>query len=329
MKKSLNKRSYTLLAGLVLVLIGCDSRLSSPTNRDHVGTTIWSQQKVETIGKEEKVIQFGMGPWHTAKETSLYMKPLLHYLEEKTGYRFVLNISENYDELVSNFQDQHIDIANLSASLYDQLLRESPNSSEYIATVTAQVGDKMTGHYRGIIFSHTDGKVRRLNDLKGKPFAFVDQGSSSGFKYPLAKLIEAGLEPERDFGEIFYVGNHDAVALAVAKQQVAGGAIWDLTLTNAEKLHGKVFRYLAETNPIPREAWIAQTSLPKELVQTIQEALTVLTSETRLNSGDRVFTQDAPFSGFVIKSEQFYRVVGETSSLVDNYLLKYPAHTKT
>ena len=171
-----------------------------------------------------------------------------------------MNISENYDEHCIQLSGPTHRHRQSLASLYDQLLRESPNTSEYIATVTAQVGDKMTGHYRGIIFSHTDGKVRRLNDLKGKPFAFVDQGSSSGFKYPLAKLIEAGLEPERDFGEIFYVGNHDAVALAVAKQQVAGGAIWDLTLTNAEKLHGKVFRYLAETNPIPREAWIAQTS---------------------------------------------------------------------
>ena len=60
MKKSLTTVIY-FLAGLVLVLIGCDSQPST-ANRDIVGTTVWSQQKVETIAKEEKVIQFRRDP---------------------------------------------------------------------------------------------------------------------------------------------------------------------------------------------------------------------------------------------------------------------------
>ncbi len=323
MTKSTLKRPYCIGILLILTLTHCKAPQASQPEQIS-GTVIWTEQTGKTLDPNQKTIQFGMGPWYTTEETNYYMRPLLNYLEEQTGYRFILNIAENYEELVANFRNKHIDVADLSASLYDQLLREAPGSSQYIGTMTAEVGGKMTSHYKGIIFSHKDSSATSLNKLKGKTFAFVDQGSSSGFKYPLVNLVKAGIEPERDFAEIFYVGNHDAVAKSVAHRQVTGGAIWDLALSNAEKVHGKVFRRLATTSPIPREAWIAQTSMSPEFIQAIRKALTTLQPDTKLKSGKRVFPEKVSFNGFVVESESFYSVVGETSSIVKSYLKKYP-----
>jgi len=322
-KSSLTQELRVAAFTLMALVYGCQANPASPENVS--GTVIWEQQSVRTETSSREPIQFGIGPWYTQEETESYTRPLLRYLEEQTGYPFVLNLSHNYDELVADFRNKSIHIADLSASLYVQLLKEAPDTSHYIATVSTKVGDKMTGYYRGLIFTHRNQSIRSLEQLKGKTFAFVDQGSSSGFKYPLARLLDAEIEPDRDFSEIFYVGNHDAVAKSVASRQVAAGAIWDQALVNAEAVHGKVFKILAETSPIPREAWVAQKSISPELVSSIQAALISLTPDTKLASGERVFAENTNFSGYVIESESFYQVVGKTTKVVNNYLTKYPS----
>ncbi len=311
--------------GIALIL-ACSHCKPGPTQSDSSisATKVWSQKAGQIQDPNRKTLEFGIGPWYTAEETNIYTRPVLNYLEEQTGYRFILNITDTYEELVTNFQNQHLDVADLSASLYDQLLRNDSHTSQYLGTNTSKVGDKMSSHYRGIIFTHKNSDIRRLEDLKGRTFAFVDQGSSSGFKYPLVTLVKAGIEPKRDFTEIFYVGNHDAVANSVAGKKVAAGAIWDLELENAEKVHGKIFRRLAQTSPIPREAWISQKSLPAELTASIQKALASLKPETKLKSGQPVFSKKAAYNGFTVESEEFYKVVGETSNIVQRYLKKYP-----
>ncbi|MBT6180210.1 MAG: phosphate/phosphite/phosphonate ABC transporter substrate-binding protein [Deltaproteobacteria bacterium] len=303
-------------------LFACQS--STETPEKFSPTVIWEKHSVQAQAAAQKSIQFGIGPWDAHEHTKLYIGPLLQYLEEETGHHFMLNISENYDELLSNFQNGHIDIAHLSANLYTELLKQSPGTSHYLATVSELVNNTMTGHYRGVIFTHKKDNVENLTSLKGKTFAFVDQGSSSGFKYPLALLIDNGIEPQRDFSEIFYVGNHEAVAKAIATGQVFAGAIWEQGLANAEATLGKVFNPIAKTPQIPREAWVGQSSMSPEFLESIQAALVRLTPESRLKSGEKVFGETAPFQGYVVKSESFYNVDGKTTATVDRYLEKYP-----
>jgi phosphonate transport system substrate-binding protein len=324
----MNKSSLTQelrVAAFTLMALVCGCQANQTPHENISGTIIWEQQSVRTEASSKEPIQFGIGPWYTQEETESYTRPLLRYLEEQTGYPFVLNLSHNYDELVADFRNKSIHIADLSASLYVQLLEEAPNTSNYIATVSAKVGGKMTGHYRGLIFTHRNQPIHSLDQLKGKTFAFVDQGSSSGFKYPLARLLDSKIEPDRDFSEIFYVGNHEAVVNTIATRQVVAGAVWDQALINGEATHGKIFKILARTSPIPREAWIAQKSISPELVSSIQAALISLTPDTKLASGERVFAKDTNFSGYVIESESFYQVVGKTTKIVNNYLTKYPS----
>jgi phosphonate transport system substrate-binding protein len=324
MKKVISIQALnSLILITVATLLGCQSPASTP--QDFSPTVIWDQQPVKAPDLEQKPIQFGLGPWYTQEHTELYTRPLLRYLEEQTGYPFVLNLSENYEELVSNFENGHIDIADLSASLYDQLLEKSPGTSQYIATVSRPVGETMAGHYRGVIFTQKKRKIESLRELKGRTFAFVDRGSASGFKYPLALLISHGIEPRRDFSEIFYIGNHQGVVKAIATGQVFAGAVWDEALIKAKLEFGDVFKQLAQTSPIPREAWVAQTSMSPKRLASIQAALTALKPHTRLASGEKVFPDSTQFSGYVIEPESFYKVVGKTTAVVNTYLEKYPA----
>ena len=100
-------KTRSLIVGILLAvsLSGCGPNQRTDQS-PFSATTIWSQQKAEIIDEDEKSIEFCIGPWHTAEETRLFMKPLMAYLEEKTDYRFILNTTENYEELVARFQNK-------------------------------------------------------------------------------------------------------------------------------------------------------------------------------------------------------------------------------
>lgn len=311
-----------LAFGLIICTMGCKG--DAPAASSVPGTVLWSKVDVKPIDASLRTIEFGVAPWVTERDTELIIRPLLRHLEEETGYRFILNVSLDYDELVDDFIAGHIQIADLSATLYVRLLRAAPDSSRYLATISRLVDDKKIGHYQGFIITHRDHPAMSLQDLKGESFAFVDKGSSSGFKYPLARLLEHGVEPQRDFSETFFVGNHEAVAEAVAQKQVAAGAIWDQTLWDAQSKYGDVFKILAKTRRIPREAWVASKNLPQPLIQKIGNTLTQLEHTTLDQAGQRLFLPDAPFTSFVLESKEFYQFVEETSRVVDRYMEKYP-----
>ncbi len=56
--------------------------------------------------------------------------------------------------------------------------------------------------------------IEELADAEGRTVCYVDQGSTSGFLYPSAGMMDAGLDPEEDVDAIF-AGSHDAAVLAL------------------------------------------------------------------------------------------------------------------
>lgn len=51
--------------------------------------------------------------------------------------------------------------------------------------------------------------IQELADAEGRSVCYVDQGSTSGYFYPSAGMMDTGLDPEEDVDAIFS-GNHDA-----------------------------------------------------------------------------------------------------------------------
>src|SRR4029077_15391985 len=94
----------------------------------------------------------------------------------------------------------------------------------FAVTVTAR---NMQASYKSIIITSKDLPVNSLADLKGKTFAFVDPGPTSGFMVPSAAFIKAGITPEKDFKQVMYSGGHDATIVAVGEGKVEAGSVAD------------------------------------------------------------------------------------------------------
>jgi len=78
--------------------------------------------------------------------------------------------------------------------------------------------------YHSLLIATAGGPVKSLEDIRGKPFGFGDQASTSSHLAPRAHLMRKGLEGDKDY-KVVHLGTHDAVARAVQAGQVPAGAL--------------------------------------------------------------------------------------------------------
>jgi phosphonate transport system substrate-binding protein len=152
--------------------------------------------------------------------------------------------------------------------------------------ILAEVRNGKT-YYYSCWYARADAAISTLADLRGKKVAFSSPLSSSGYLFPVAKLVEEGLlkdgqaDPKSFFGEILYSGGYEATLQAIARGHVdAGGAseaAYELYLTPEQRGRVKV---IARQGPIPTHGVVVHPGLPQEFVETLRNVLLSYSSET-------------------------------------------------
>ncbi len=257
-------------------------------------------------------INFGLPPWGAPAEIEKSYGPFLKYLSAKLGTSLRLYISADYSMLLTDLKENRVQFALLPAGLYADSLNQKMNL-RYIAS-TVQ-GNK--NHYRGLIIVRKNFPGETLADLKEKKFAFVEKSSSSGYKYPLAAMIKSGIHPDKHFGQIFFWV--PTRSNAVLRGSIDGGAVYDDLLENDESENE--LKILFKTETIPFEAMVSAPATPGRFTSKLRYLLTEISEETRLPDGTKVLdsSKGIYFSGFTVKSEDFYSFTREIDSLVRQY----------
>jgi phosphonate transport system substrate-binding protein len=135
-------------------------------------------------------------------------------------------------------------------------------------------------YYYSCWYARTDAGINTLEDLRGKKAAFSSPLSSSGYLFPVAKLVEEGLlnDGEVDlksfFGEVLYSGGYEATLQAIARGHVdAGGAseaAYQLYLAPEQREKVKV---IARQGPIPTHGVVVHPGLPEAFVNKLRDTL--------------------------------------------------------
>jgi phosphonate transport system substrate-binding protein len=142
--------------------------------------------------------------------------------------------------------------------------------------------------YTGRIFVRRDSSIETLEELRGKDIAFADPISESGYLYPLAEFLEAGLievpgEAEDFFGRVFFAGGYQQAMQAMAEGLVdaAGASQYaDLLLTPTQQAEVK---WIAESEPIPSHLVIARPGLDADLQDRFVDAMMQLNEPENRN----------------------------------------------
>ena len=167
------------------------------------------------------------------KESFVYYRELLEFLGKKLNRKIHLVQRKTYREINQLLGSGSIDIAFICSGPY--AAAKEQYGFELLAA--PEVGG--SHFYQSYLIVNASSPYRELNDLRGKTFAFTDQGSNTGRLVPLHWLALMGEEPESFFGKSIFTYSHDNSIMAVAKSLVDGAAV-----------DGLIWEYFNAVNPV-------------------------------------------------------------------------------
>ncbi len=286
-------RRYAVLLSLILLIAGLATRPGA----------------AQEVGRPTQELKFGFTPVLSETEMRSEFEPLMAYLSGALRQKVVLYIAKNYGDLRTQMEAGAVDIGSFSPFAYVDAARGGK-----IRIIAQSILDG-SATYRGIIVARKDSRLKTVNDLRGKRFAFVDPKSASGYIYPRAMLIEKGINPESYFKETFFAGGHDQVIAAVLDGRADAGAIYDGALGVAKRigLATENLMTLASTDPIPHDAIAVRKAMDKILAKRIQDALLNM---DKTETGRRVIANSKKkLTGHVIADDRRFDVVRRTAKI--------------
>jgi phosphonate transport system substrate-binding protein len=130
--------------------------------------------------------------------------------------------------------------------------------------------------FQSVFIAKTDSGIKTLADMKGKQVSFGSQSSTSGHLMPRANLLQAGIDPEKDFRRVAYSGAHDATIASVVSGKVDAAAL-DITVWRKFVAEGKVDTKAVDvfytTPPFFNYNWSVHADMPADLRERIKKAL--------------------------------------------------------
>ena len=134
--------------------------------------------------------------------------------------------------------------------------------------------------------ARTDNQaLNELADLAGRTVCFVDPASTSGYLYPTAGLLAAGIDPERDIAPVF-AGGHDASVVAVHAGKCDAGFAYDEMVESALIDAGRIgpgdIKIIWRSETIASSPIAVLTSLPSDLRSEIRRIVLEEANSDRL-----------------------------------------------
>lgn len=117
-----------------------------------------------------------------------------------------------------------------------------------------------------LIVSSADQESHSLADLRGRPFAYSDPDSNSGYLYPRYAVAQIGADPATFFGRSFFTWTHRKVVEAVGVRLAAGGAVDGYVWETLARFYPEVTirsRVLGTSPAFGHPPFVARAALPE------------------------------------------------------------------
>lgn len=259
------------------------------------------------------VVKIGLIPSEDSRAMLAASDQLLKAVETNLGIKVQGFVATDYNGVIEAMRSGHIDVAYLGPFSYVLGATIAPIE----AFCTAETAKSGKTSYRSQIITLKANGYTKLEDLKGKSFAFVDPSSTSGHLFPKAGLIRMGIDPDTFFGRTLFTGSHDANALAVANKRVEGATIADRILDAAvakNLVKREDIQVVWESDPIPESPTVWRKNLSPELKAKIKTAF--------LGVRDISWADQGKLNRFVETDDKAYDIIRETAKLLKLDLTK-------
>ena len=209
-------------------------------------------------------------PEEAATEQIRKFGPLTKYLERTVGMKVDFVPVNDYPAAVEALVNKQVELVWFGGFTYVQAQIRSGGK---IIPIAQREEDT---NFRSVFITQTNSGIKRLTDLKGKQVSFGSQSSTSGHLMPRSFLLEAGIDPDKDFKRVAYSGAHDATIAAVVNGRV-DAAVLDITVWRKFVSENKVDTTKVDvfytTPPYFNYNWSVHADMPAPLREKITAAL--------------------------------------------------------
>lgn len=239
-------------------------------------------------------------------------QPLKAYLEKTLKKEIELVVTTDYSSMIEAMRFGRIEVAYFGPFSYVLAKSRAPEIEPFAVGV-----ERGAPFYNSILIATANGPVKTLADVRGKPFGFGDQASTSSHLAPRAHLLnKVGLDGDTDYKPV-HLGTHDAVARAVQAGQVPAGAlskpIFDSLVTRGMVDAAKVVQ-LDISPAIPNYPIVMQGNLAPALKQSIRSAF--------LDMKDKEVLKSFRVESFATTDDKAYDVLRDTAKVLKLDLAK-------
>lgn len=224
----------------------------------------------------QQVLRVTTIPEEAATEQVRKFGPLTKYLERTQGMKVEFVPVNDYPAAVEALVNKQVDLVWFGGFTHVQAQIRSGGK---IIPIAQREEDTK---FRSVFIAQKKSGITKLSDLKGKQFSFGSQSSTSGSLMPRSFLLEAGIDPERDFKRVAYSGAHDATIASVVSGRVDGAAL-DITVWNKfvadKKVDTSKVDVFYTTPPYFNYNWSVHAEMPAAQREKIKAALLALSMD--------------------------------------------------
>ncbi|MCB0348665.1 MAG: phosphate/phosphite/phosphonate ABC transporter substrate-binding protein [Bdellovibrionales bacterium] len=249
------KRGFLVLSIMFLGMTGC-------------------LDKKGDLGSADNPVKLFFVPSVDANLIADKSKIVKKYLEEHTPYKYDIRVPSSYVAVVEAFGTNRADVAALNTFGY--IMAHEKYGVQAMITLIRHGQAK----YRSQIVARADSSVKKVADLNGKKFAYVDPASTSGYLLPAKMFLDRNIKPS----ETVFAQKHDNVITMVYQKQVDAGATFysppsprgvedarRLVKTQYPDIEKEVV-IVELTDEIPNDPIVIRKTLPEDMKKIIQSA---------------------------------------------------------
>ena len=249
--------------------------------------------KTENKKSEEKVIKMGFVPLKNSEQLIEDVKPIAEYLSERLGVKVEAFTASNYIGVVEGIGSGSVDFGIIPP--FSALLAQKQSNAQPLLTSKG-----------------TTGKPGYTAEL----YVRKDPSSSSGYIYPGAMLVKAGINLEKDISYQFS-GGHDKSLQLLLNRDVDVIATFDGVPERYKKDFPNAVNEvekLATSDMIPGVMVTASNKMDKELQEKLKQALLDIEKDPKLKE---LFKKMFSITGFSDVDQDAYSKVEATAKIMN------------
>lgn len=262
------------------------------------------------LGSEKNPVKFFFVPSVESKRLLEQAKIVENYLHANTPYKFTVAVPSSYVAVVEAFGTNRADVASLNTFGYIMANEKYGTQARLIVI--------RNGHdtYQAQIVARADSDIKKLEDLNGKKFAYVDPASTSGYLLPAKLFADKNIK----LSETMFAQKHDNVIMMIHQKQVDAGATFysppeEGKIQDARRLVKtqipdveKSIKIVELTEAIPNDPIVFRKDMPEEMKTKIAQALQAF---IKTEEGKKAFYESYSITDFKVATDSNYDGVRE------------------